>query len=96
MTTRQEGQVALYDDAEDMSNANEINVTTLSSNIITDLDGETATEYSKETATQRDLTQLQEHYKQLQEKLNQLGKAINTPAHHEELAHLTGKHRNWP
>ena len=64
MTTKQEGQVALYDDAEDASNPHEVTVlpTTPSSNSTVDLYGETAAEYSKETATQRYLTQLQEHF----------------------------------
>ena len=45
MTTRQGGQVALYDDAEDTYNPQEITVlpTTPSSNSIVDLDGEIAT-----------------------------------------------------
>ena len=35
---------------------------TPSSNSITDLDGKTATEYSEETTTQRDLAQLQGNF----------------------------------
>ena len=69
MTTRQEGQAALYDDNEDMFTPH---ITALpatpSSNSMMDLDGKTVVEYSKETATQRDLAQLQEHSEQLQEK----------------------------
>ena len=37
--------------------------TTPSSNSITDLDSETIAEYSKEATTQRDLKQLEEHFK---------------------------------
>ena len=64
MTTRQKCQAALYDDAEDMSTPYDITAlpTTPSSNSIMALDGKTSTEYSEETATQRDLTQLQEHF----------------------------------
>ena len=47
--------------------------------------------YSKGTITQRDLTQMQEHFEHFQEKPEQLGTARNTPAHTEELAHLTEK-----
>ena len=55
MTTRQEGQAILYDDAEDMSNLHEISIqpTTPCSNSIAYIDGETATEYSSETSAQR-------------------------------------------
>ena len=42
-----------------------------------DLDGETANEYSKHTITQRDMTQLQEHFEWLQEKCNKLGTSMN-------------------
>ena len=93
MTTRQEGEVALYDNAEDTSNPQEITVqpTTPSSNSIVDLGGETATEFSEQTTTQRDLTQLQKHFELLQEKFNQLGRTMNTPAHTEELTHSTDK-----
>ena len=93
MTTRQEGQVALYDETEDTSNTHKITAlpTTPSSKSIVDLDGETTAEYSKETTTQRDLTKLQEHFEQLQEKLNQLGTATNTPVHTKELANLANK-----
>ena len=64
MTTRQEDKAALYDDDEDTSNSHDITAlpTTQSSKSIMDLDSETATEYSKETASQRDLAQLQEHF----------------------------------
>ena len=93
MTIRQEGQTALYDDTEDTSNPHNITAlpTTPSSNSIMDLNGKTATEYSEETGTQRQLAQLQEHLKWLQEKLDQLGTAMNTPAYTEELAHSTEK-----
>ena len=93
MTTKQEGRVALYDDAEETSNPHEITglPTMPFSNRILGLDEETAAEYIKETATQRDLTQLQEHFKLLQEKLDQLGTTMNTPANTKELLHLTDK-----
>ena len=57
-------KTTLYDDVEDMSNPHKITIlpTTPSSNSIVDLDGKTVAEYSKETATQRDLTQPQEHF----------------------------------
>ena len=53
-------QAALYDNPEDTSTPHDITAmpTTLSSNSITDQDWKTATEFSKETATQRDLAQL--------------------------------------
>ena len=38
-----------------------------------------------------DLVQLQEHFQQLQERLNQLGPTTNPSTHGEELAHLTKK-----
>ena len=85
MTTRKEGQVTLYDDAEETSYPYEITVlpTTPSPNSIVDQAGK--------TVTQRDLTQLQKHLKWLKERLEQLGTATNTPTYTEELAHLTDK-----
>ena len=86
ITTRQEGQAALYDDAEGTSNPPEIAVlcTTPSSNSKVNLDGGTSSEYNEKTVTQRDLTQLQEHFTWFKEQLNQLGTAENTPVHTEE------------
>ena len=54
MTTREEGQSALYDDAEDVSISQDITAlsATQFSNSIMDLDGKTAAEYSEETATE--------------------------------------------
>ena len=64
MITRQEGQATLYDDAKDTFTSNGITAlpTTLSSKSLMNPDGKTATEYSEETTTQRDLMQLQEHF----------------------------------
>ena len=62
---------------------------TPSSNIMVDVDGKMAVQCSEETAMQRDPTQLQDHFKWLQDKLGQLQTAANTSAHTEELAHLT-------
>ena len=64
ITTRQEGQAALYDNAEDTSIPNNITTlpTTPTSNSIMDLDDEATAEYSNETATQRDQAQLKEHF----------------------------------
>ena len=56
-----------------------------------DLDSETDAGYSEDTNPQRDLTQLQKHFWQLQERLNQLGPTTDPPIHIEELAHLTEK-----
>ena len=49
MTTREEGQAALYGDAEDTSTHHEITLlpSTPSSNSIMDIDGKTATKYSE-------------------------------------------------
>ena len=55
MTIRDEGQAALYDDAEETSMPYDISAlpTTSSSNNITDLDGKTAAGYSEETAAKK-------------------------------------------
>ena len=84
---------SMYDDAEDVSNPDEITAipTTPFANSTVDLDGEMAAEYSEESTTQIDLTQLQEHFKSLHEKFDQLGTAMNMPAHTEEHTHLTDK-----
>ena len=58
---------------------------------ILDLDSETTAGYSEDTNAQRDLVQLQEHFQQLQERLNQLGPSTNPPIHAEEQSHLTEK-----
>ena len=93
MTIRQEGHTAMYDDAEEKPSIHDAIPldTTFSTRSIPDLEGKTATEYSEETHHQRDVMQLQEHFQQLQERLDQLGSATSPPAHTEELAHLTEK-----
>ena len=75
----------MYDDAKEMSTHHNTTPldTTLSTHSITDLDSETAAEYSQDTNPQRDLVQLQEHFQQLQERLNQLGTTTNPLAHAE-------------
>ena len=58
---------------------------------IPELDSETPAGYSEDTMPQRDLAQLQEHFQQFQERLNQLGPTTNQCTHIEELAQLTKK-----
>ena len=93
MTTRKEDKAAMYDYAEDMSNHHDTAPldTTPSTHSIPGLSGKTATEYSEDTHPQKDLVQLQEHFQQLQERLNQLGSTTSPHTHTEELAHLTEK-----
>ena len=92
MTTRQEDQAAIYNDPKDTSTPQHHSLdTTLSTKSIMDLDDETAAEYSEDTHPQKDLAQLQEHFQQLQERLNQLGATTSPPTHTEELTYLTEK-----
>ena len=83
----------MYSDAKEMSSVH--NSTPLdiiqTSHSTPDLNSETTAGYPEDTNPQRDLMQLQEHFKQLKERLNQLGPTTNLPTHVEELAHLTEK-----
>ena len=58
---------------------------------ILELHSEATAKYSKDTNPERDLLQLQEHFQQLQECLNQLGSTANPPMHVEKLAHFSYK-----
>ena len=58
---------------------------------IPELDSKTTAKYNKDINPWKDHVQLQEHFQQLHEPLNQQGPTTNPPMHIEELAHLTNK-----
>ena len=83
MTIRQEDQAVMYDDAGDMSTPHDAAPldTTPSSHSIPGLNGKTATDYSDDIHPQRDLTQLQDHFQPLQDRLDLLGSTTNPHIH---------------
>ena len=88
---RYDDQTVMYDDTEEMSapHGTALLETTPTIHSKPELDSESATRYSEDP--ERDLVQLQEHFQQFQERINQFGLTTNPPTHIEELAHLTNK-----